>query len=70
MARLLIHVEGETEESFVNEVLGPNLYCHGYSVVSARRSETHSVVPRKSMIRRLRSHPNGCKTSFRDIRSR
>ena len=36
MARLLIHVEGETEETFVNEVLGPYLYSRGYSQVSAR----------------------------------
>lgn len=36
MARLLIHVEGETEETFVNEVLGPHLYSRGYSRVSAR----------------------------------
>ena len=25
MTRLLIHVEGQTEETFVNEVLGPHL---------------------------------------------
>lgn len=36
MTRLLIHVEGETEESFVNEVLAPHLYGFGYSKVSAR----------------------------------
>jgi hypothetical protein len=36
VARLLIHVEGETEETFVNEVLGPHLYARGYSGVSAR----------------------------------
>lgn len=36
MARLLIHVEGETEETFVNEVLAPHLYNYGYSNVSAR----------------------------------
>lgn len=36
MARLLIHVEGETEETFVNEVLGPHLYGCGYTRVSAR----------------------------------
>ncbi len=37
MARLLIHVEGETEETFVNEVLAPHLYDgHGYAKVSAR----------------------------------
>lgn len=36
MTRLLIHVEGETEETFVNEVLGPHLYGCGYTQVSAR----------------------------------
>jgi uncharacterized protein DUF4276 len=36
VARLLIHVEGETEETFVNEVLGPHLYARGYFTVSAR----------------------------------
>jgi len=36
MARLLVHVEGETEETFVNEVLRPHLYLHEYEKVSAR----------------------------------
>ena len=36
MSRLLIHVEGETEEAFVNEVLAPHLYKCGYTKVSAR----------------------------------
>ena len=36
MARLLIHVEGETEETFVNVVLAPHLHLHGYEKVSAR----------------------------------
>ena len=36
MTRLLIHVEGETEETFVNAMLGPHLYRCGYAVVSAR----------------------------------
>ena len=36
MSRLLVHVEGETEETFVNEVLSPYLYNLGYSEVSAR----------------------------------
>jgi hypothetical protein len=36
MTRLLIHVEGETEETFVNEVLAPHLYTHGYGLISAR----------------------------------
>jgi len=36
MARLLIHVEGQTEEDFVNEVLRDHLVNHGYELVSAR----------------------------------
>lgn len=36
MARLLIHVEGETEETFVKELLAPHLYPCGYTKVSAR----------------------------------
>lgn len=36
MARLLIHVEGETEETFVNEILAPHLYSRGYIKVGAR----------------------------------
>lgn len=34
--RLLIHVEGQTEENFVNEVLASHLWDCGYSSVSAR----------------------------------
>ena len=34
--RLLVHVEGQTEESFVNEVLGLHLLAYGYGSVSAR----------------------------------
>ena len=34
--RLLIHVEGQTEEAFVNEVLEPHLIAIGYESVSAR----------------------------------
>lgn len=36
MARLFIHVEGETEETFVNEALAPHLYSFGYQKISAR----------------------------------
>jgi hypothetical protein len=36
MTRVLIHVEGQTEESFVNEVLAPHLYAFGYRTVGAR----------------------------------
>jgi len=36
MARLLVHVEGETEETFVNEMLSRHLQTVGYERVSAR----------------------------------
>jgi hypothetical protein len=36
MARLLVHVEGETEETFVNEILAPHLIQRGFAQVSAR----------------------------------
>lgn len=36
MTRILVHVEGQTEEEFVNSVLAPHLYSKGFTVVSAR----------------------------------
>jgi len=36
MSRLVIHVEGPTEETFVNEVLRPHLVNFGYTAVWAR----------------------------------
>jgi uncharacterized protein DUF4276 len=36
MSRLLVHVEGQTEEDFVNEVLRDHLVHKGYESVSAR----------------------------------
>ena len=36
VSRILIHVEGQTEETFVNQVLAPHLYRVGYTSVSAR----------------------------------
>ena len=36
MTRLFVLVEGETEETFVNDVLAPHLYRAGYINVSAR----------------------------------
>jgi hypothetical protein len=51
MARLLIHVEGQTEETFVNEVLAPHLYNHGYRQVSARLLGNTRVRDRRGGIR-------------------
>src|SRR6266498_2008805 len=36
MPRLLIHVEGQTEEAFVNEILEEHLLTRGYHTVAAR----------------------------------
>ena len=36
MTRLLVHVEGQTEESFVIELLVPYLYSKGYTMIGAR----------------------------------
>ena len=36
MKRLLIHVEGETEENFVNNLLAPKLHSFGLSNISVR----------------------------------
>src|ERR1700733_15822570 len=36
MLRLLVHVEGKTEEAFVNNLLREHLIQHGYQRVGAR----------------------------------
>jgi hypothetical protein len=36
MARLLVHLEGQTEETFVNEILRDYLLSVGYESISAR----------------------------------
>ena len=70
MARLLVHVEGQTEETFVNEVLRGHLLHCGYESVSARivgnarlRSRRGGVRPwlavRKDIINHLRQD-RGC----------
>lgn len=73
MSRLLIHVEGQTEESFVNEILGPHLYKQGYTKVGARlvgnarqRVRRGGIrawnTVRNDIIRHLREDP-GCLTT-------
>ena len=37
MSRLLVYVEGQTEEAFVRDVLAQHLYNSGYTQVSARK---------------------------------
>ena len=73
MTRLLIHVEGQTEESFVNNVLRPHLYGIGYSRVNARlignsrqRSKRGGIRPWTAARRDIVNHLNtdaGCITS-------
>lgn len=36
MTRLLVHVEGQTEETFVQTILAPHLHNFGYTAVGAR----------------------------------
>lgn len=51
MSRLLIHVEGETEETFVNEILAPHLYSNGFTKVSARLMGNARLRSRRGGIR-------------------
>jgi hypothetical protein len=67
MARLLIHVEGQTEEAFVNEVLRDHLVSKGYHSVDARIignvRQSGGIRPwppvRKEIVYHLREDP-GC----------
>jgi hypothetical protein len=55
MTRLLIHVEGETEEAFVNELMAPHLYNHGFTSVSARLLGNARMRERRGGIRSWQS---------------
>jgi hypothetical protein len=70
MSRLIVHVEGETEEAFVNDLLSSHLYRQGFTLVSARivgnarqRSRRGGIrawsAVRKDIINHLREDP-GC----------
>src|SRR5271165_3191219 len=70
MPRLLIHVEGQTEEAFVNEVLEEHLRARGYDSVAARivgnarlRRRRGGIRPwpsvRKDIVNHLKEDP-GC----------
>lgn len=63
MARLLVHVEGQTEENFVNEALSPYLVAAGYHSVDARivgnarqRSRRGGIIPWPSVRRDIVGH--------------
>jgi hypothetical protein len=55
MLRLLVHVEGQTEESFVNEVLCEHLMHSGYGSVSARLVGNPRLRSRRGGIRSWQS---------------
>ena len=78
MTRLLVHVEGLTEETFVNEALAPHLYGHGITRVSARlmgnarqRSHRGGIKPwtatRKDIVTHLREDPQCIATLMVDF---
>lgn len=71
--RLLVHVEGQTEETFVNEILREHLLSHRYESVSARiignarlRRRRGGIRPwasvRKEIVNHLRED-DGCVTT-------
>ena len=78
MMRLLIHVEGQTEETFVNRILGPHLRDFGYSDVGVRllgnlrrpRSRRGGIVPwpiaRKDILRHLQEDQECVATTIID----
>lgn len=51
MTRLLIHVEGDTEEGFVDEILAAHLYRFGYTDVRARLMGQHRERERRGGIK-------------------
>ena len=66
VSRILVHVEGQTEESFVNTVLAPHLFSFGYTSVSARllgnarqRSRRGGIRPWDSVRRDILNHLTG-----------
>lgn len=78
MARLLVHVEGQTEETFVNEVLAPFLRDKGFIAVSARivgnarqRERRGGIKPwpsvKKDILRHLRQDPKCLATTMVDF---
>lgn len=77
MTRLLVEVEGQTEETFVNEVLAPHLYRLGYTQVGARllgnarqRDRRGGIRAwagvRTEILRHLRSDPGALVTTMVD----
>jgi len=78
MTRLLVEVEGQTEETFVNEVLAPHLYSLGYTQIGARllgnareRERRGGITAwpaaRQDILRHLRGDPGGLVTTMVDF---
>lgn len=77
MLRLLIHVEGQTEEAFVNEILEDYLMARGYQSVAARivgnarlRRRRGGIRPwpsvRKDIVSHLKEDPGSIATTMVD----
>ena len=77
MARLIVHVEGVTEEEFVNNALAPHLFTCGWEGVAAcrigrarSRAKRHGIkgwdVTRKGIIRHLKEDAGCCVTTCVD----
>ena len=77
MARLLIHVEGQTEETFVNEILSQYFAARGFDSVSARlvgnaRQRSHRggarawEAIRKDIVRHLKQDQGSISTMMMD----
>ncbi len=77
MKRLLVHVEGQSEEQFVNELLAPYLYDFGFTGISARlvgnarqRHRRGGIRPwnsvRRDIARHLREDPGSYATTMVD----
>ena len=78
MVRLMVHVEGETEENFVIQVLRPHLYGLGYSLVASRllgqareRSRRGGIKPwpvvRQGIVEQLRRDPGSIASTMVDF---
>lgn len=77
MKRLLVHVEGQTEEMFVNEVLRPHLCTFGFESISARllgnprlRQNRGGIkgwdAVRQDLLRHLKADRSCCSTTMVD----
>src|SRR4051812_46577144 len=74
MARILVHVEGETEETFVNEVLAPHLSKHNISARiignSRQRDRRGGIRPwtdvKKDIVRHLKGDAHAFATTMVD----